>query len=434
MMTRRDRGGSLEIKEYVGALAGKGRIVAAVAIIAGFIAVVVFIFQPEKYRATATVSIPQPPTSTTSAIATASQAYADFNGALSSQEVAEKAAKAVGVPVSDVAGHLSSSRLEGSSFAEVTYTGTNRDLASQIVQEASQAALEVVTTARVAPLLQQQTLAQNAYDDATDQFEQFVHDNNGLTSLDDQFLRQQKLRIVKLSNEQGAAQADGNDTLAAELQTKLDQLQTTVAQESADLSRILSLRQAALESLQGAQAAYLTEQGIFESVTGGSLVAASDASSAPRLPGLIKAVVPAVVVATGLAIAMIVLLEVVGPVRLPTRRRGAPGDADKLEVAGEKTEGPEKAKAPKEKAKPAKTAEQAEPARAAEPAKTAEPAEPARAAEPAKAASPGPSEAASEEQAGRVAEDLVGADDVDDEEEEEEPERDPAGRIVRSRA
>jgi hypothetical protein len=384
----------LEIKEYVGALAGKGRIVAAVAIVAGFFAVVVFIFQPQKYRATATVSIPQPPSSTTSAIATASQAYADFNGALSSREVAEKAANAVGVPVSDVAGHVSSSRLEGSSFAEVTYTGTNRDFAPQIVQQASQAALEVVANARVAPLLQQQTLAETAYDDATDQYEQLVQDT-GLASLDDDHLKDQKKRISSLSDQLGAANAIGNDALAADLQTKLDDLQTKVAQESADLSRILSLRQTALESLQGAQAAYLTEKGILDSVTAGSLVSASDASSAPRLPGLIKAVVPAVVVATGLAIAMIVLLEVVGPVRLPTRRRGEPGAAKKSEPGeqrAEETVMPEKVEA-------------------------SEPAEVAAAA--------GDGEV--------VAGEAAGAGD-EDEDEEEEPERDPAGRIVRSRA
>jgi Chain length determinant protein len=392
MMARRDRGGSLEIKEYVGALAGKGRIVAAVAIVAGFFAVVVFIFQPQKYRATATVSIPQPPTTTTSAIATASQAYADFNGALSSQEVAENAAKAVGVPVSDVAGHLSSSRLEGSSFAEVTYTGTSRDLAPQIVLEASQAALEVVTNARAAPLLQQQTLAQRAYDVATDQYTQFVHDY-GITGKDDPLLRQQKNRIVKLQNDLNNARRDGEDT--TDLEASLEEIQTKVAQESADLSRVEALQNAALETLQGAQAAYLTEEGILDSVTGGSLVAASDASSAPRLPGLIKAVVPAVVVATGLAIAMIVLLEVVGPVRLPARRRGEPGAPKKPDVRGDR---PEETKMP-------------------ETVDASEPAEVATGTEDGEA----------------VASEAAGAGD-EDEDEDEEPERDPAGRIVRSRA
>jgi hypothetical protein len=384
MMARRDRGGSLEIKEYVGALAGKGRIVAAVAIVAGFFAVVVFIFQPQKYRATATVSIPQPPTTTTSAIATASQAYADFNGALSSQEVAENAAKAVGVPVSDVAGHLSSSRLEGSSFAEVTYTGTSRNLAPQIVLEASQAALEVVTNARAAPLLQQQTLAQRAYDVATDQYTQFVHDY-GITGKDDPLLRQQKNRIVKLQNDLNNARRDGEDT--TDLEASLEEIQTKVAQESADLSRVEALQNAALETLQGAQAAYLTEEGILDSVTGGSLVAASDASSAPRLPGLIKAVVPAVVVATGLAIAMIVLLA--------ARRRGEPGAPKKPDVRGDR---PEETKMP-------------------ETVDASEPAEVATGTEDGEA----------------VASEAAGAGD-EDEDEDEEPERDPAGRIVRSRA
>lgn len=389
----------MEIKEYVGALAGKGRIVAAVAIIAGFFAVVVFIFQPQKYKANATVAIPQPPSTTTSAIATSSQAYADFNGALSSHEVAEKAADAVGVPVSDVSGHLSSSRLEGSSFAEVTYTGTNRDLAPQIAEEASQAALEVVIASRVGPLQQQQTLAQNQVNDASDQYEQFVNDT-GLTSKDDQVFRQQQLRIVNLGNQIGAAKADGDDALAAERQTSLDDLQAKVAQESADLARILALQETAQETLAGAEAAYITEQGILNSVTDGSQVSVSDATSAPRLPGLMKAVVPAVVVATGLAIALIVLLEVVGPVRLPARRRGeAVGSEDAHESESEsESEGETGGAGPPEASAPVEDDE--------------------------------PAEDGADDDEGKGKEE----EDEEEEDEEEEPERDPAGRIVRSRA
>jgi hypothetical protein len=376
MMARHDRKKPLEIKEYVGALAGRGRIVAAVAIVVGFLAVVLFILQPQRYKATATVVIPTPASSTTSAIAAVSQSYADFSGALSSQEVAEKAAAAVGAPISDVKGHLSSSRLAGSRLAEVTYTGTNRDLAPRIAQAASQAALEIVASADLAALDQQQTLAQNDYESANTEYEQFVKDT-GLTDLGDPILRAEKARIVTLRNNVGSAQQNGDDAAAAEWQTKLDALQEKVAQDIADLSRITTLRESALESYSAAQAAWLAQKGLVDSMTAGSQVSVSDPTGAPRLAGLIKSVVPAVVVATGLAIAMIVLFEVVGPVRRSAAPdEGAGGDDDGVSGTAE-----------------------AEPAGGGE-------------------------EAAPHDQ---------GEAEGDEDDEDEEPERDPAGRRVRSR-
>jgi Chain length determinant protein len=375
MMARHDRGKPLEIKEYVGALAGRGRIVAAVAIVVGFLAVVLFILQPQRYKATATVVIPTPASTTTSAIAAVSQSYADFSGALSSQEVAEKTATAIGVPVSDVKGHLSSSRLAGSRLAEVTYTGTNRDQAPRIAQAASQAALEIVASADLAALDQQQQLAKKDLDDVTAELQQFIQDT-GVADPGDPIIHAQKARIVALGNKVGAATAAGDDTGATAWQAKQDALQAKVAQELADLSRITTLRQTALESYSAAQAAFLTQQGLVNSMNTGSQVSVSDPTGAPRLAGLIKSVVPAVVVASGLAIAMIVLFEVVGPIR----RQAAPDEGaggDDKGVAGT-------------------------------------------------AGADGDGEA---KDAG--ADDQGQAEDEDDE--DEEPERDPAGRRVRSR-
>jgi uncharacterized protein involved in exopolysaccharide biosynthesis len=334
MMGRHDRGKPLEIKDYVGALAGRGRIVAAVAIVVGFIAVVVYILQPQRYKATATVEIPFPPTTTTSAVAAVSQAYADFTGALASDQVAQQVAETVGVAKSAVKGHLSASRLSGSSVAEVTYTGTDKDQAAAIAKAGSIEALSVVATAHEAPLVQQQKLAQAAYDDAVAQSQQFLTDT-GIVNPDRYFARQQA-QIINIRNQLGEAQRVGNDQAAAGLQTRLNQLVATSAQESATNDRIKSLLSSTLEALQSAQGEALAAQGLVDSINAGAQVSVTDPTSAPRLSGLIKAVVPAVVVATGLAIAMIVLFEVVGPVRLPVR--GRDGDEGGPETSAEGTD------------------------------------------------------------------------------------------------
>jgi capsular polysaccharide biosynthesis protein len=327
MMARRDRGDPLEIKDYVGALAGKGRIVAAVAIIVGFLAVVVFILEPQHYSAKATVVIPTPPSTTTSALAAVSQAYADFAGALGTDVVAEKVAADVGVPKSAVKGHVSATREAGSAIAEVTYSGTDKDHATLIAQMASQDALEVIISARLAPLDEQVSLAQSAYDTTISLYQQFVSDTGIVNGT--QYFRQQSNHLINLNNLLGTASKNGDQAEITRLEGLITEKKTTLSQQVADYQRLIATRESALEALQGAQSNELSEKGLLDSVTaGGQVKPSTNPSSAPRLSGLIKAVVPAVVVASGLAILVIVLLEVVGPVRLPSRRRAGDGGSN----------------------------------------------------------------------------------------------------------
>jgi hypothetical protein len=367
MMTRLDREKRLEIREYVGALEGRGRIVAAVAIVAGFLAVVVYILQPQRYSATATVVLPVPPSTTTSAIAAVSEAYADFNGAVTTDVVAERAAADAGVSSSDVAGHLSVSRLSGGSVAQVTYNGTDKDHAVAIASAASREALVVLIAARLDPLDQQLSLATSAYETANDEYRAFVQETNVYS---EQYFARQQLRIIHLQDELGNAQANGNTALAADIQSDIDTKNATISQYRADFDRLTSTRQSALEAYTTAQQADLSEKGLLESAKAGGQVSASEVTGASRLTGLIKAVVPAVVVATGLAIAMIVLLEVVGPVRLPTRRaRDREGDE-----APDEGEGAEASEPKESEPKVSKPEEPEEPALA----DLDEPEEPAR--------------------------------------------------------
>jgi hypothetical protein len=310
----------LEIKDYVRALEGKGRIVAAVAILAGFLAAVIFIFEPQPYHATASVALPIPPSTTTSAIAAVSEAYADFSGAITTDVVAQRAATDVGVPASEVKGHVEVTRLAGGNVAEVTYTGTDRDHASQIAAEASKEALALIVSARLAPLEQQLTLAQQAVDDANTEFQQFVSTEGVLT---DRYFTKKQNEIDDLRNRINNARVNGQTQLADDLQVQFEEKNAKIGTQIAEFNRLTTTRNSANEAYSNAQAAELAEKGLLDSVQLGGQIPVSDPTGSSRLTGLIKAVVPAVVVATGLAIALIVLLEVVGPARLPTRQRPA---------------------------------------------------------------------------------------------------------------
>jgi hypothetical protein len=310
----------LEIKDYVKALEGKGRIVAAVAILAGFLAAVIFIFEPQPYHATASVPLPVPPSTTTSALAAVSEAYADFSGAVTTDVVAQRAAATVGVPVSEVKGHVEVTRLAGGNVAEVTYTGTDRDHASQIAAEAAKEALALIVSARLAPLEQQLTLAQQAVDEANNEFEQFSATEGVYT---ENYFAKQQLAIDDLRNRLGNARTNGQTQVANDLQAQFDAKNAKVGAQLAEYNRLTTTRNSANEAYGTAQQAELAEKGLLTSIQQGDQIPVSDPSGSSRLTGLIKAVVPAVVVATGLAIALIVLLEVVGPARLPTRQRPA---------------------------------------------------------------------------------------------------------------
>jgi hypothetical protein len=310
----------LEIKDYVRALEGKGRIVAAVAILAGFLAAVIFIFEPQPYHATASVPLPVPPSTTTSALAAVSEAYSDFSGAITTDVVAQRAATDVGVSASEVKGHVEVTRLAGGNVAEVTYNGTDRDHASQIAAAAAKEALALIVSARLAPLEQQLTLAQQAVDEANSEFQQFVATEGVYT---DSYFAKEQLRINDLRDRLGNARANGQTALANTLQDQYDAKNAKIGAQLAEYSRLTTTRNSANEAYATAQQAELAEKGLLTSIQQGDQIPVSDPSGSSRLTGLIKAVVPAVVVATGLAIALIVLLEVVGPARLPIRQRTA---------------------------------------------------------------------------------------------------------------
>jgi hypothetical protein len=382
----------LEIREYIGALEGRGRIVAAVAIVAGFLAVVVYILQPQRYSATATVVLPIPPSTTTSAIAAVSEAYADFNGALTTDVVAERAAADVGVPASAVAGHLSVSRLAGGSVAQVTYNGTDRDHAVAIASAASREALVVLIAARLDPLDQQLALAKAAVDDANAESQTFI-EQTGIYN--EQYFIDQQRRIISLQDDLGNAQANGDTARADDIQARITAKNATISQYRADFDRLTSTRQSAEEAYTTAQQADLSEKGLLDSARAGRQVSVSaEPTGASRLTGLIKAVVPAVVVATGLAIALIVLMEVVGPVRLPTRR--GKGHGDEGEEGDDEGKGSETAEQELEPKEPESKEPESKEPESKEP-ESKEPEEPEL-------------------------------------EEPEEPARDPAGRPIRTRA
>jgi hypothetical protein len=225
------------------------------------------------------------------------------------------------------------------------------------------------------------TLATSAYETANDAYQAFVQETG---IYNEQYFARQQLRIIHLQDELGNAQANGDTAGAEDAQAKIDAKNATISQYRADFDRLTSTRQSALEAYTIAQQAELSEKGLLESArAGGQVSASAEPTGASRLTGLIKAVVPAVVVATGLAIAMIVLLEVVGPVRLPTR--GSRGHGDEGEEGDE--------------GKGSETAEQEPESKEPEP-KEPEPKEP----------------------------------EEPELEEPEEPARDPAGRPIRTRA
>jgi hypothetical protein len=310
----------LEIKDYVRALEGKGRIVAAVAILAGFLAAVIFIFEPQPYHATASVPLPVPSSTTTSALAAVSEAYSDFSGAITTDVVAQRAAADVGVSAAEVKGHVEVTRLAGGNVAEVTYTGTDRDHASQIATSAATEALRLIVSARLDPLEQQLTLAQQAYDQANSDYAQFVATEGVYTEA---YFAEQQRRIQHLYDERDHARATGQTQVADGIQEQIDTKNAKISQQLADYQRLTTTKNSATEAYDSAQSSELAEKGLLTSIEQGGQVAVSQPSGSSRLTGLIKAVVPAVVVATGLAIALIVLLEVVGPARLPTRQRPA---------------------------------------------------------------------------------------------------------------
>lgn len=285
--------------------------------VAACVAVVIFLVQPRRYRATADVVVPVP-TETGSLIAAVGQSVSDFEGALRSSVVAQRVSAETGVPAEGVAGGLESEQLSGGTVVEVGYTADDPDVAEAVAASASREALGLLLRGQLAPFEQQRELAEEALARASQAYEGFLKESGLLNP--DQFFRIQTLRLIDLQDRAGRARNDGDEEAAEELDARFLQLQLRLAPMQVEFTTLREALTRAASALTNAEASYAVANAALEAAEEGTSVQGSEAVALPRAAQLLRQLLVIVVLATALAIALIVLMELTSSPGSPMRR------------------------------------------------------------------------------------------------------------------
>jgi hypothetical protein len=304
----------MEIAEYARLLARRSRIIVVAAIAAGVLATLVFVTRPRMYAASSTVVVPSPPTST-SLIASVAQSVSDFQAALSTTVVAERVASSVGITTSAVKSGLEPSRVSDSGLVEVRFEYPDPEIAEDVAFEASRQALILLLDSRLEPFESQLAIVRDQYEAAQAALLEFQEETGYVVP--QEVFEQENREMQSLRDAIGAALADGNEELAAQLQERLDEKAERLVSESVEFSTLTSAQRRAEESFTATQIARDAAAASLESVeetenpSAEGAISSTDAVGVGRLQTFLRTVVPAIVIATILAIVLVALLEIV---------------------------------------------------------------------------------------------------------------------------
>jgi len=133
----------LEITGYVSTLGRRLWLIPAIPALATLVAFGYLFIQPQEYRAEVTLISPPSGDALGNATINVAQNISNLQGAITSQPVVEQVTADTGVPPKDINGVLLGEQVGNSNIMEVSYTGTNREQAEDIVTSATDAVLDL---------------------------------------------------------------------------------------------------------------------------------------------------------------------------------------------------------------------------------------------------------------------------------------------------
>jgi uncharacterized protein involved in exopolysaccharide biosynthesis len=198
----------VEISEYLRLLARRSRVVIAAVVLAVMLATLLFVLQPPLYAARATVVVPTPNTSS-SLIASVSQSVSDFLAAISTDQVAERAASAVGISPGEVASGLEPIRVSDSGVVQVRFTYEDPDIAEEAVVAVTREALILLLRSRLEPFEAQLEFARDRAEAVQDDLLDFQERTGYLEPA--RVFQMEDSEMQDLRNQIVAARTDGDE-------------------------------------------------------------------------------------------------------------------------------------------------------------------------------------------------------------------------------
>ena len=308
----------VELRDWTRVMGRRLTLLAVIPIVAMLVAGVLAVLEPQTYRATATVIVPGQTTSgpVSSAV---SQFVADFEGAITSDGVAQVTSVATGEPKSAISGGISTKREGSSGVVEVSYTGTIADRVGPVAVTAARTALAQIAQIKLDVDQAQLDSANEAYDQAQTDL-QTAGEATGIVDFT-AFQQVAQNRLTDLSDALGTAKETGRGV--AEAQNRLDEASASFTDRQATYQAALDRLNEVKDARTFFAGEVLDSQGILKQAQENTRVEASPPRATDRLTFVIRRVVFAGAFGLLLAIALIVLMEFLRPSPLNRIRREA---------------------------------------------------------------------------------------------------------------
>ena len=300
----------VEIRDWTRVMGRRLSLLVVIPVAAMLVAGILAVLEPQTYRATATVILPNQETSgpVSSAV---TQFVSDFEGAITSDSVAQATSEATDEPKSAVNAGITTKREGSSGVVEVTYTGTNGDRVGPVAVTASRLALAQIAQIQLDVIQAQLDAAQQQYDDAI-AHQQEVAAASGIADLhvvQSQFQKRLTAALDALNN----AKANGTQQQITAAQAHFDDL-------SSRYTKLLSDYQAATLAVTASQNSVIflrgevaQSQGIVKQAQENDRIKASPPRPTSRLTFIVRRMLFAGAFGLLMAIAVIILMEFLRP-------------------------------------------------------------------------------------------------------------------------
>jgi uncharacterized protein involved in exopolysaccharide biosynthesis len=307
----------VEIRDWTRVMGRRLSLLIVIPVVAALLAGLLAILHPQTYRATATVILPTQDTGGPLSSAV-SQFVSDFEGAITSDGVAQATSETTGEPKSAISNGIATKREGTSGVVEVTYTGTDPDRAGQVAEAASREALAQIAQIQLDVIQAQYDAAKQAYDDALTNWQQVAAETHIVDI--DQVKSDFQHRLTVASDELNAVKGTNKEAAA---QQHVTEISTRYSQTISDFQRADTRLNGAQASLFFLQGQLSQSQGIVDQAKTNAEITASPARATDRITFVIRRALFAGAFGLLLAIGFIVLLEFLRPSPLNRIRREA---------------------------------------------------------------------------------------------------------------
>jgi hypothetical protein len=307
----------MEIRDYIGTIGRRLRIVVIVPLLAMAIVLLVLLARGARYESRATVIIPV--TGFGSQLSLVSQAVANFEGGISSATVVERTSADTGVHPDAVRDGLSTAQLGTSNVVEVAFTGEAGAVVEGVVEVASRHTLRLISSSGLASAQAESDLSRERLREARGELTLFL-ERTGLVEPRIAFTEAAK-RLSRLRFDLADAEERGDEAEVENLTEQIEALSADITGQRTEWDELSNdVRRAELTADQ-AHAALVDAEAQSEAARQPGLVTTTSARQLPRFPYIARRVAAVGAVAAVLAAGLVIFLEAAQPMRMARRSR-----------------------------------------------------------------------------------------------------------------